>query len=147
MRRVSETPNPKTRLLVVDDDVANLKTFNRVFRQDYDVVMAGSAAEALEKLCGGTFDVALVDYAMPGMNGLELFRAMQTAHPDVKRVMLTAHGDLPELEEALARGVANALVMKPWQRTDIEQVVADAMRLPATRGTAAPGANATTGAR
>ncbi len=112
----------------MDDDAANLRTFLRVFRRQYGIVTAGSGEEALALLGREPVDVALVDHSMPGMSGLELLRRMQQLHPGVRRVMLTAYGDLPELRAAVDSGLAAGIVMKPWDRRDIEGVIASALR-------------------
>jgi CheY-like chemotaxis protein len=131
---VSGAVAPKPRLLVVDDDAANLSTFRRVFRQEYDVVIAGSGAEALQVLDSQTVDVALVDHSMPGMTGLELLHWVQYLHPNVKRVMLTGYADLPELSAAIDEGLVMRIVPKPWDRSEIAQVVGQVMQLSATSG-------------
>jgi ActR/RegA family two-component response regulator len=127
---MSSPTAPRARLLLVDDDHANLKTFIRAFRDRYDIVPAASVEEALQVLARETVDVAFVDYSMPGRNGLELLRLMQEAHPSVKRVMLTGYGDLPELVAAVGAGLAMKLLMKPWERRDVDDVIANVMRLP-----------------
>jgi CheY-like chemotaxis protein len=112
-------------VLLVDDDGANLRVFLRVFHHLFDVVTAESGEDALALLGREPFDLALVDYWMPGMNGLSLLRRMQEAHPAVKRLMLTAHADLPELDAAVASGLALRVVTKPWDRAEIERLVAE----------------------
>ena len=116
----------RVKLLVVDDDAANLTTFRRVFRQLYDIATAASGEAALEVLGREPVDVALVDHSMPGMSGLELLERIEQLHPGVKRVMLTAYGDLPELRAAVAEGLAFGVVMKPWERRDIVAMVSRA---------------------
>ncbi len=123
----------KPRILVVDDDHANLRTFRIVFRAEYDATLALSGDEALGELAVGSFDVALVDYAMPGMNGLELLVRMQRAHPEVGRVMVTGYPDHPELAEAARSGVAAAVVMKPWDRDDLQRTLDDQVRIARAR--------------
>ncbi len=132
--RVDVAPVAGPKLLVVDDDAANLRTFVRVFRREYRIATAGSGDEALAVLGREPVDVALVDHSMPGMSGLELLRRMQRLHPAVRRVMLTAYGDLPDLRAAVETGLALAVVRKPWERRDIEDVIARAMRLPGAGG-------------
>ncbi len=128
----------KPRILVVDDDHANLRTFRIVFRAEYDAVLALSGEEALDALAAGGIHVALVDYAMPGMNGLQLLARIQRAHPGVGRVMVTGYPDLPELAAAAASGLAAAVVMKPWDRDALQRTLDEQVRLARAR-TAVPG--------
>ena len=126
-----EKAPPRPRILVVDDDEANLRAFERVFRRQYDVAVALSGEAALVELDRGSFDVALVDYSMPGMSGIELLRRIEVSHPGVSRIMLTAHADLPEVVATTRSGLTLAAVMKPWERMDIERAVGRAMSLAA----------------
>lgn len=121
--------SPLPRILLVDDDTANLRTFQRVFRGQYEVEVAASGEAALRLLQSSHFDVALVDYLMPGMSGLELLRVMERLHPRVARLMLTAHADLPELAALTGSGVVLAVLMKPWDRIDVEHAVTRALQL------------------
>jgi len=63
----------KAKLLVVDDELIVRDSLNKWFREEgYDVTVADSAQEALTKMAGGRFDLALVDIKMPGVDGVEL---------------------------------------------------------------------------
>jgi two-component system, OmpR family, response regulator len=83
------------RILVVDDraqDIALLARTIQALANDVEVVAtAGSGAEALE--ITAPFDVAVVDYRMPEMDGLELATKLKERDPDVKIVILTAYSD------------------------------------------------------
>lgn len=109
-------PNP--RVLVVDDDALNLRTIERVFRRQFDMRLVASGEAAVEILDVG-FDVALVDYTMPGMTGVELLRILAARSPATGRVLVTAHAHLPDVVAALASGVAHAVLSKPWERDDV----------------------------
>jgi CheY-like chemotaxis protein len=124
-------------VLIVDDDRANLRVFLRVFHHLFDVGTAESGDEALALLGREAYDLVLVDYWMPGMNGLSLLRQIQAAHPAPKRLLLTAHGDVPELEAAVSSGLADRLVVKPWDRAEIERIVAEVARPQAPKPAAA----------
>ena len=133
------TSPARPRVLIVDDDRANLRVFLRVFHHLFDVGTAESGEEALSLLGRDAYDLVLVDYWMPGMNGLSLLRQIQEAHPAPKRLLLTAHGDVPELEAAVASGLAERLVVKPWDRAEIERIVAELARAEAPKPAPAPG--------
>lgn len=107
------------RVLVVDDDEANLRTFRRVFRTQLDIELAPSGERALELLGGTTYDAVLSDFAMPGMNGVKLLERVRGSHPQVARLLITAHSDLPEVIRAARSGLAASVIPKPWSAEEV----------------------------
>jgi two-component system, NtrC family, response regulator HydG len=101
------------RVLVVDDDPLTLKLIDRVLRPaGYDVVTAGGGPEALEHVKHGIFDAAVVDLRMPGMDGLEVLRALKRHDAAIEVVMTTAHLEVSTAVEALREG-AHDYLQKP----------------------------------
>lgn len=119
----------KPRVLVVDDEEANLDTFRRVFRRDFAIMTALSVARGLALAEAHEFDVALVDYAMPEANGVDFMQKIARSRPNVARVMLTAHADLDEVKDAYKSGLSQAIIMKPWDRDGVLTRVTNAMRI------------------
>src|SRR5262245_31330058 len=116
-------PEPQPSVLVVDDEEENLDTFRRVFRKEFAIYCSRSGAEALARLDQTRFDVALVDYAMPEMNGLEFLRRAALIQPAMARIIVTAHEAVPEVRQARVDGVTIAVIPKPWGRAQILQAV------------------------
>ncbi|MBL9042655.1 MAG: response regulator [Myxococcales bacterium] len=112
-------PDAKPRVLIVDDEIYNLETFQRVFRKHFHIVTASSAKLALQELETHSFDVALIDYAMPGMNGAELLRSAVALHPSIAYFMMTAHADAQEVRDTLKAGLSCRIIMKPWSREEV----------------------------
>lgn len=106
-------------VLVVDDEKANLDTFQRVFRKDLRMTLASSGAEALEVLEREPIQTIVIDYAMPEMDGLELARRVEARWPAVRRIMLTAHSDLSEVRRARSNGLVSTVLIKPWSRDEV----------------------------
>ena len=115
----SEPLERQLRVLVVDDESYNLDTFRRVFRRDFAMGFATDAAQALELLREGDYDVLVTDHAMPGLSGVELLMRVRDAYPRLGRVMVTAHAELAEVREAFENGLSTAVVMKPWRREEL----------------------------
>ncbi len=123
------SPQPRLRILVVDDDVLNLNTFRRTFWRAHDVTVAASGAEAIDVLARAPFDAAFIDFSMPGMNGAELVRAMARRHPSVVRFMLTAYPGNEEIELLREDGLVAEVLEKPWFKVDIELALEHALAL------------------
>lgn len=90
------------RVLIVDDYPGVLSSLELMFQSlGYEVVTAGSGREALALLEGT--DVAVFDYEMPGMNGLELLRSARERRPDLPVILFSAH-----IPETVARAAFEA---------------------------------------
>lgn len=118
----------KYKILVVDDEAANLRLLERLFRGQYQVVSALSGAEALELL--SLHDVALIlsDQRMPGMTGIEFLIRAAEIRPQVVRIILTGYTDVNALVEAINSGVVYKYVTKPWVNEDLLQTVQRALQ-------------------
>lgn len=113
----------KYKVLIVDDEPANLRMLERLFRADHDVITAASGAEALEML--SRFDAALIisDQRMPGMTGIEFLQRAANMRPQTVRIILTGYTDVNDLVEAINSGVIYKYITKPWVNTDLRQTV------------------------
>jgi len=104
------------RMLIIDDS-STMRRFLGVIAKELaiETEQAADGQEALERLeRGSDFDVALVDWDMPRMNGLEFIQAVRT-RPEfegLKLMMLTSHNSIQDVRVALASG-ANDYLMKP----------------------------------
>src|SRR5262249_8185780 len=79
-------------------------------RSDVEVVAAvGDGARAVEAVRGAGADVVLMDYRLPGLDGVEATRALRAACPDVSVVCLTASANLRERGALLQAGAARCL--------------------------------------
>jgi DNA-binding NtrC family response regulator len=87
--------------------------------EGFDVVGAPDASAALQLLHEQSFDLVLTDIRMPGMSGLELFRAIRSVRPDMPVIMMTAFAAETLIDQAIQEGVF-AVLPKPF---DIEHVV------------------------
>ena len=115
------------KILVVDDEPANLRLLERLFRKDYEVITAESGEEALRLL--GQHDVALLitDQRMPGMTGVELLKQTASIRPHMVRMILTGYTDVDALVEAINSGLVYQYVTKPWNNEELRLTVGRAL--------------------
>jgi response regulator RpfG family c-di-GMP phosphodiesterase len=115
------------KILVVDDEAANLRLLERLFRHQFNVFTASSGAEALEIL--KLHDVALIitDQRMPEMTGVEFLKLTSELRPNTIRIILTGYTDVHALIEAINSGVVYKYVTKPWVNEDLQQTVVKAL--------------------
>jgi putative two-component system response regulator len=111
------------KILVVDDEPANLRLLERLFRRDHTVICAQSGAEALELL--KLHDIALIisDQRMPGMTGIEFLKRAAELRPSTVRIILTGYTDVNALVEAINSSVIYKYVSKPWVNEDLQQTI------------------------
>lgn len=115
------------RIMIVDDETANLRTLLRLFRQDYEVLTAESGAEALDLL--QKYDVALLisDQRMPGMSGIELMKQTVALRPQMVKILLTGYTDVEALIESINCGLVYRYITKPWTNDDLRTTVVRAL--------------------
>ena len=89
------------RILLVDDEEEILRLLTRrLTRRGYEVSTATDGSRALTLLQQGGFDVAILDFMMPVMNGLEVAAQCRLRFPGLKILMLTGSPVLKEINEA-----------------------------------------------
>ena len=102
-------------ILIVDDSPVVQRLLSVTLqRVCYQVLAVSNGYEALERLEDRQIDLAIIDLAMPEMDGLTLLRAIRTDanHPDLPVIMLTASGQDQDRLDARAAG-ANDFLTKP----------------------------------
>ncbi len=107
--RVRSVPSPvmsRPRVLVVDDSAGARQLVGSVLTgQGFETLVAADADEGLAKLESERFDALVVDYAMPGSDGVELVRAVRSILPALPVVMVSAVADEKDQARAWAVGV------------------------------------------
>jgi thioredoxin reductase (NADPH) len=110
-------------ILTVDDDPsvsrAIARDLRRRYGEQYRILRASSAAEALEalkeiKLRGGRVAVMLADYRMPQMNGIEFLEQAMDLFPNARRALLTAYADTDAAIQAINVVDVDHYLLKPW---------------------------------
>ena len=115
--RAAPSPRPPAdrgarRVLIVDDDVGNRETLVELLAlAGYRADAAPDPAEALAAVEGNDYDAALVDLAMPEMNGWELARRLRALRPELRIAIVT--GWEPAAGASAPTGVAEQIFRKP----------------------------------
>lgn len=107
-------------ILIVDDSrVARLSLRRMVLGllPDAEIVEAGSADDAVAAAEGQVIDMALIDFNMPGRNGLELAEDLTVRHPESRMAMVTAN--IQDAVAGRAQALGMAFIGKPPREEDM----------------------------
>jgi DNA-binding NtrC family response regulator len=116
----------KIKLLMVDDEVKFLESIStRLALKNFDVTTAVSGKEAIESAEKGFFDVAVVDFQMPGMDGVQVLNALKERHKYLEIIMLTGHATVDSAVECTKLGAFKYLE-KPYKFEKLVEVVKEA---------------------
>lgn len=108
------------RVFIVEDDQDFAESLAEVLEvHGYDVTIASSGEEAIERFRVEDFDITFMDVRLPGKNGVESFLEVRHFKPDAKVVMMTGYSVPQLLDEAVRKG-AWAVLHKPF---DMDQVL------------------------
>jgi len=118
----------KKNILVVDDDKAILKYAKDVLQlEGYEVDVAETGFDALEKSNTRYYNLALLDIKLPDIEGTELLNKIHKTTPTMKKIMITGFPSLDNAVEALNRGV-DAYLLKPVEMEELLKVVKEQLK-------------------
>ena len=105
---------PKETILVVDDEEGIRRSLAATLADEgYEVVTAASGREALDLLSEAQPALALLDIAMPEMDGVETLRRFKESSPDMAVIMVTGHGGIDEAVKTVKLGAYDFITKPP----------------------------------
>lgn len=114
--------NPE-HILVVDDEPLIRKSLHEILRlEGYKVISASSAEEALQKIKENNVNIVISDVRMPGMDGVELLKAIKKDKPKISVILITGHGNIETAVEAMRLGAFD-YVTKPLVDNEIKIII------------------------
>jgi DNA-binding NtrC family response regulator len=116
----------KIKLLLVDDEVKFLEQIaKRLELKNFDVTTASNGQEAIASAEKGLFDVAVVDFQMPGMDGTQVLKSLKENHNHLEIIMLTGHATIDSAVESTKLGAFKYLE-KPYDFEKLVTVIQEA---------------------
>jgi DNA-binding NtrC family response regulator len=121
--RVAEVLSPlHGSVLIIDDETEIRESLETLLEfEGYEVDAAANGLQGLSKLGERSFDLVLLDLALPDRNGIELLAEIRALNPQISVIMITAYGTVENAVRAMQSGATNFL-QKPW---DNEKLLAD----------------------
>jgi DNA-binding response OmpR family regulator len=118
----------KKNILVVDDDKSILRTFTRILQKSgYEIDVAETGKEAIDKTENGHYDLALVDIRLPDMDGTELLARLKKQLQHTVKIMITGFPSLETGVKALDEG-ADAYLVKPVKPQELLLLLEEKLR-------------------
>ncbi|MBN1584434.1 MAG: response regulator [Anaerolineae bacterium] len=115
----------RKRILIVDDEsrvAFFLQEGLKGLGDEYDVQAIGSAELALEQIHKRPFDLLVVDFRLPGINGLDLIKRVRNVNPGAKMILITAYGS-PEIESEARQLDISRYLHKPFRIQELMHTV------------------------
>ncbi len=115
------------RVLIVDDETNVLNALRRELQEAYQLETYSSPAEALERCRREAFDLVIVDYKMPGMDGIQFLREFDKLLPDAARVVLSGEADFDAVVGSINEMHIYRFIAKPWDKTELALTLAQVL--------------------
>jgi len=115
------------KILVVDDEPANLRLLRRVLGDEYETFTADGGPQALKILESEDVSLIITDQRMPGMSGVQLLEASLALRPDAIKILLTGYTDVQALIDAINSGRVYKYIPKPWDADELKLTVRRAL--------------------
>jgi signal transduction histidine kinase/CheY-like chemotaxis protein len=123
---VAHAQRGQGRILVVDDDAGVRRFIVECLEMlGYQVSQASTGQEGLASLVSDRPDLLIVDYAMPGMNGVEVVQAARERAPTLPIILATGYADMEAVDKVIGLG---GLLRKPFRIDDLQAAVRNALQ-------------------
>jgi len=118
----NETATPSARVLVAEDNLVNQKVITNILaKQGFEIVVVMDGQEAVEKTLSQKFDLILMDWQMPVMDGIEATLKIREFDSHIPIIFITAAAN--KRDECLEAG-ANGFITKPFKPSQLREVMA-----------------------
>ena len=102
-------------VLIIDDEAAIRESLETLLEMEgYEVHSAETAEDGLAQLGESSYDLVLLDLALPDRSGMDLLPEIAANHPGLPVIMITAYGTVENAVTAMQSGAVN-FVQKPWE--------------------------------
>lgn len=129
----STTRKEKIKVLYLDDEDNNLRSFKAAFRREYQVYTANNTEDAFSIIKTQNPQVIFSDQRMPITTGVDFFNAVRQVFPEPVRILITGYTDVNDIIEAINKGNIYRYITKPWNESDIKVAIENAYDLFLTR--------------
>ena len=117
------------KILVVDDEPDMIWAITNVLlSENHSVISVNSGEDALKKISEVTVDLVLLDFRLPGMDGIQILEKIKQIKPDLPVIMVTGYGGIEEAVQAIKLGAAH-YIAKPFDNDNLIEIVNKSLQL------------------
>ncbi len=117
------------KILVVDDEPDMIwAVTNVLLSENHSVVSVNSGEEALAKVKDLTIDLVLLDFRLPGMDGIQILEKIKQIRSDLPVIMVTGYGGIEEAVQSMKLGAAH-YISKPFDNSQLVESVSKALEM------------------
>lgn len=114
---------PDQRILIVDDEKNIRLTMSQALQPlGYEIDAAVNGEDALKHLAEKDYGLILLDLKMPGMDGLEVLQRVVDLRPDIRIILVSAHGTVENAVEAMKLGAVD-FIQKPFAPQELRDAI------------------------
>lgn len=124
---MENTQMTRHKVMVVDDEAVVRDSLSEwLSRAGFDVTVAKDGNEALEQFQRSRVDAMVLDWKMPGRDGMSVLREVKSREPKTRIIVITAYGTVENAVEAMKNGASDYL-LKPFEPADLEKAIRGAL--------------------
>lgn len=117
----------KNRILIIEDDKRLREVLKKILtRKGFQVEISGDGAGGITETKKDFYDIALTDLKMPGMDGMEVLKAIKKISPQTYVIIMTAYGTIDSAVQAIRNGAFD-YITKPFKTEEILIVIKKAL--------------------
>lgn len=123
----ADAATQRKHILIIDDDCDDREVYRRALRRTTQVYYTSTEAtdgdQGLEILRRSEVDCVLLDYSLPGNNGLDVLRSIRAAWPDLPVVILTGHGNEAVAVDAMKNGAQDYVIKSQLDGDKLHRII------------------------
>src|SRR3989338_8048936 len=121
------------KILVVDDEPDMIWAITNVLlEENHSVVSVNSGEEAITKVKDASIELVLLDFRLPGMDGIQILERIRQMRPELPVIMVTGYGGIEEAVQSIKLGAAHYL-SKPFDNSQLVESVEKALKMNALK--------------
>ncbi len=118
--------DPQIKILYLDDEPENIIGFKATFEKHYTIFKAQNIHEAKEILAKEEIQIALIDFKMPEMDGVDFITSQQNSNKEIVFIIISAYTEISVVIKAINQHNIYGFIEKPWNHDEVKLMLKNA---------------------